>query len=443
MRSSYDEIRGPWRETGPGTRRMLAGRRGMLAGGLTVVLAGAGTAVALASPAHLGLAGSAHRLPAPHGHRHEASVRHDGTMHDGSGPPARYSFRTLNNPADPTFNQLLGFNNRGVIAGYFGSGAAGHPNKGYLLIRTRAGFAIRSENFPGSVQTQVTGLNDRGVTVGFWSDTNNASETNDNIGFYKAGGAFHRVTFPAPSVSTPPVNQLLGVNNRNVAVGFYNDAQGNSHGYTFSIGSHRFRTVTLRQGTSVTAAAINNSGDIAGFFTTAAGATDGFLRTGEGRAYTLAYPGASATQALGVNDTREVVGVYTVGSGNNAVMHGFTWAPGRGFRKVDDPQGAGTTTINGVNDQGDLVGFYTDAAGNTDGFAAVPTGHRQLPGLLAAPAPSMSPPASTPPAPSMSPPASMTPSAPAPTAPATTPPATPPGGMPGQSPVPGPAPTHW
>ena len=36
-----------------------------------------------------------------------------------------YTFQTLNNNADPTFNQLLGINNAGTIAGYFGSGVAG------------------------------------------------------------------------------------------------------------------------------------------------------------------------------------------------------------------------------------------------------------------------------------------------------------------------------
>ena len=45
----------------------------------------------------------------------------------------QYRFTTLDNQADPTFNQLLGINQHGVIAGYFGSGAMGHPNKGYLL----------------------------------------------------------------------------------------------------------------------------------------------------------------------------------------------------------------------------------------------------------------------------------------------------------------------
>src|SRR5207302_11059160 len=49
-----------------------------------------------------------------------------------SGQAGRsYTFKTLNDNADPTFNQLLGINTHGVIAGYFGSGATGHPNKGY------------------------------------------------------------------------------------------------------------------------------------------------------------------------------------------------------------------------------------------------------------------------------------------------------------------------
>jgi hypothetical protein len=92
-----------------------------------------------------------------------------------------YSFQTLNNNRDATFNQLLGINDFGVIAGYFGSGAAGHPNQGYLLAPNHTQYI--NENFPGSVQTQVTGLNNRGVTVGFWSGMNNANLVNDNHGY--------------------------------------------------------------------------------------------------------------------------------------------------------------------------------------------------------------------------------------------------------------------
>lgn len=49
---------------------------------------------------------------------------------DASG---NFAFRTVNNNHDDTFNQLLGINNSGTSAGYFGSGEKGHPNRGYVV----------------------------------------------------------------------------------------------------------------------------------------------------------------------------------------------------------------------------------------------------------------------------------------------------------------------
>jgi hypothetical protein len=291
-----------------------------------------------------------------------------------------YQFRTLNNDRDLTFNQLLGINNEGVIAGYFGSGAKGHPNKGYQLFPSYGQGNYLNENFPGSRQTQVTGLNDLGVTVGFWSTQNTANMVNNNFGFYSAGGRYHTVNFPTGNNASPQVDQLLGVNDHDVAVGFYTNAQGNNRGYTYNIRTHTFTRVLVpgapagEAGPSLTAAAINNSGDVAGFYAKSSSQTDAFLLLRDGQFITLAVPGASMTQAFGVNDHDEVVGAYTVGSGNSAATHGFTWRPGYGFRTVDDPHGHGTTTINGVNDLGDLVGFYVDSAGNTDGMLALPRG---------------------------------------------------------------------
>jgi Cu/Zn superoxide dismutase len=285
--------------------------------------------------------------------------------------PVSYSFRTAGDSADPTFNQLLGINDAGLIAGYFGSGAPGHPNQGYQL----SGGNFQPENVPGSVQTQVTGLNNRGVTVGFWAPSNNGPGKDANNGFVQtANGTFRTVNFPTGSPASPATDQLLGVNDQNVAVGFYTDAKGNSHGYAYNISDNQFSQVVdpASPGASLTAAAINDHGDVAGFYTNAKGVTDGFLKTAGGQFTTLAYPGASATSALGVNGSDEVVGFYTDGSGSSATTHGFTWTRHGGFMRVDDPQGPGATTINGVNDRGDLVGFYTDAQGNTDGLVATP-----------------------------------------------------------------------
>jgi hypothetical protein len=277
-----------------------------------------------------------------------------------------YSFQTLDNAHDLTFNQLLGINDEGLIAGYFGSGAAGHPNKGYLLAPQAREYL--NENFPGSVQTQVTGLNNRGVTVGFWSSMNNASMNNDNSGFVNVDGHFRTADFPTGDAASPPVDQLLGVNDSDVAVGFWVDGNGSNHGYEYNIGTGRFSSVNdpADPGASLQATAINDRGDIAGNI-----GSDGFLMSRHGQFTTLSVPGSSSTMALGVNDSDEVVGVY-VPSGNANALDGFTWTPQHGFSMVDDPHGIGTTTINGVNDFGQLVGFYVDAAGNTDGFVATP-----------------------------------------------------------------------
>jgi hypothetical protein len=291
-----------------------------------------------------------------------------------------YQFRTLNDSRDMTFNQLLGINNSGVIAGYFGSGAKGHPNKGYQLFPGYGQGNYGNENFPGSKQTQVTGLNDRGVTVGFWSTQNTANMTNNNFGFVASNGHYYNVNFPTGDNASPQVDQLLGVNDHDVAVGFYTNGQGSNRGYTYNIRTHQFTRVlppgfsnsTSLQSPSLTATAINNSGDVAGFYAKSSTVTDAFLRLHDGQFITLAVKGAAMTQAFGVNDSDEVVGAYTVGSGNSAMTHGFTWRPGHGFQTVDDPHGQGATTINGVNDAGDLVGFYTDSAGNTDGMLALP-----------------------------------------------------------------------
>ena len=54
------------------------------------------------------------------------------------------------------------------------------------------------------------------------------------------GQHFHSVNFPTSDNAPPPVNQLLGVNDSEVAAGFYTDGQGNNHGYTYSIRHNSF-----------------------------------------------------------------------------------------------------------------------------------------------------------------------------------------------------------
>ncbi len=291
-----------------------------------------------------------------------------------------YVFRTLDDQADLTFNQLLGINNHGLIAGYFGSGQdAQHPNKGYVLHPSYHQKDFMHDNFPGSVQTQVTGLNNNGTKVGFYVDANG-----NQIGFVQKGAHYTPVMDPNSLAlgATPAVGQLLGVNDHDVAIGFWTDANGLSHGYTYNADSGKFTQImvpNLPDGSSVTATAINDHGTAVGFVTLPApsgssnpGLTESWVQTSNGNTGILTYPDSTSTQALGINNEGEVVGDYTDVMGN---MHGFTWSVKNGFASIDDPNGAGTTTINGVNDHGQLVGFYVDGEKKTDGFLATPSSH--------------------------------------------------------------------
>jgi hypothetical protein len=281
---------------------------------------------------------------------------------------AGYVFQDIVNPADATFNQELGINQAGEIAGYFGSGAVGHPNKGYTTTPPYTSFS--NENFPGSEQTQVTGLNNAATTVGFWSDTNLGSGDN-NFGFVDQGGTFTNVNNPATG-SGPAINQLLGVNDSSIAVGFYTDTAGATHGYTYDIAAKTFSAnIDDPNGVgATTAAAINNKGDIAGFYTDAGGAVHGFVEVG-GIFSTIDPTGSQATQLLGLNDNGQAVGDWIDAGG---VMHGllFNLATDT-FQNIDDPKGIGSTTVNGLNDKGQLVGFYVNDADETIGFIANPT----------------------------------------------------------------------
>jgi hypothetical protein len=291
-------------------------------------------------------------------------------------PSGGYQFVTAGSTHDKTFNQLLGINNEGVIAGYLGSGTKGHPNKGYQFLPPYSQGNIHSENFPHSVQTQVTGLNDRGVTVGFFSTQNNANNVNNNFGWYAAGGHFHEVNFFTGTPASPPVDQLLGVNNHDVAVGFFTNSGGVNRGYTYNISTKKFNRVlppgasNSHLGASLTATAINDNGDVAGFYNATSG-VDGFLKLHNGDFIKFAVPGAAMTQAFGVNNFDTVVGTYTLGNGDT---FGFIYKLGHGITttSISDPNGVGTTVLNGINNEGDIVGFYTDGAGNVDGLLGYP-----------------------------------------------------------------------
>ena len=315
---------------------------------------------------------------------------------------AGYSFEIINDPNDKpfppppatggvTFTNLMGITSNGdTIPGFYGSGQAGDPNTGFVLMLPSKTFTSSNATFPGLVppfnpaQTQMTAINGNGTTfTGYTYPTNTGVATDFQFGFYEQGGVFHMVNNPAtPNCGATPnpcdmnvitENQLIGVNNANLAVGFYNDIHGDSHGYTYNIPTNTFSPDILFPGAvSTVTAAINNSDEIAGFFTDSSGVIHGFIENGMD--FTpVDPPGSVETELLGINDNGLAVGFYCVSSGCPAgSMHGLLFNILTDTFTTINPFGFATTTLNGINDRNQIVGFFVDANGNTDGLLANP-----------------------------------------------------------------------
>ncbi|MBV8314476.1 MAG: hypothetical protein JOZ53_06020 [Planctomycetaceae bacterium] len=125
-----------------------------------------------------------------------------------------------------------------------------------------------------------------------------------------------------------------------------------------------FTTFDVPGGTGTTEAlGINNTGQIVGSYGSASGG-HGFLK--EGSTYTtLDVPGVFATTARGINGTGQIVGEYENGSG----LHGFL-KEGSTYTTFDVP-GEPDTVAFGINGAGQIVGLYRNASGS-HGFLATP-----------------------------------------------------------------------
>ncbi|MGD1071557.1 MAG: TIGR03118 family protein [Bryobacteraceae bacterium] len=355
--------------------------------GTATVYNGAGTKMSTVVKIPAGSASAAGALGRPTG-----QVQNSLSTAGAPVPGAVYTFQTLNNSGDAAFNQLLGINNAGVIAGYFGDGTV-QPNQGYTLVPPST---YTNENYPQSAQTQVIGINNAEpgepvATVGFYIDA-----SGNNFGFVAQNGKFTQVNnpnTPAASSTSTTTNQLLGVNDNDVAVGFYVDGNGNSQGYqyNFSGSAPTFTPITLPasfNAMSTIAAGINDAGAIAGVFTDTSGNGHGFYISG-GTYTQLDNPNGTDTAAFGLNNVGQIVGSYVDANG---VTQGFIYAiASQTWQEISDPKasataafGANGTLVNGINDYGSLVGFYSDGA-NVNGFLATTPGETPVPFLLPPP----------------------------------------------------------
>lgn len=134
-------------------------------------------------------------------------------------------------------------------------------------------------------------------------------------------------------------------------------------------GTFAFTALDVPGATLTNAQGINHQGDIVGFFVDAAGQQHGFLRSG-GQYRIIDYPNGHAIAARGINDAGDIVGTYQhPGETGGVPAHGFLLTRRGGLQAVDYPGHLNTIPQRILND-GTILGCYhdTDTMGTMHGM---------------------------------------------------------------------------
>jgi probable HAF family extracellular repeat protein len=292
-----------------------------------------------------------------------AALNSGGTAFAGgdSPPPAthtHYKFTTID-ITGAAVPYAYAINDEGVVSGFY-SDSSGDFH-GFLW---HDGTSVTIDAPGDWVDTYIGAINDLGVAIGNYDD-----------GLTVSHAALFRVRdqtwIRLPDVPGTSVNYGNGINNLGLALGVAYEGpltdSYNGVGWIWDGRDYSFFAVPAGVGTftGTYPSAINDEGVVDGYYEDSEGNYHGFLKRGS-TITSFDVPGADATFAYGINDLGDVVGPYNVGQ----VPNGYILHEGN-FVTVNVP-GAAATALDGINNLGQIVGTYNDTAGNQYAFEATP-----------------------------------------------------------------------
>jgi probable HAF family extracellular repeat protein len=227
------------------------------------------------------------------------------------------SFSSENFP-NSMMTQVIGINNLLTTDGFYVDNAG--ITHGFF--RTSDG-KFTAVDYPGAeIATsfnQLLSQNDYYQAAGYYSNSINNTTPDIPYTYDEVGGVFHVITIPGAVGGA----QATGINNSGVTCGFFIDANGVNHGWLINRGI--FMPLDVPNSTGTQALGLNNRGKVAGFFTDAAGQSHGFVYTiGTASFVTVDDPnGVGSTIVNGINDAGKLVGFY----GTAPINTGFVASP--------------------------------------------------------------------------------------------------------------------
>lgn len=219
---------------------------------------------------------------------------------------------------------------------------------------------------PGGIYSSAYAINDTGKIVGMAYDSNGALKTVQWL-----NGQISTIPGLSPSAASVPddVNDAGEISGRQQVF-----SGGIYYGIYWDAGNHAFELPGIPGGLSnlVRAHAINASGQIAGMGQQGAPNYFGHAAVWSKNAFQtdLGFMGGgSFSEAYGINDLGEVVGVAAVANTN---QHAFFWKNGQ-FTDLSSWSGGGASSIAyGINNHGMIVGLNASVASTFSNGAVHP-----------------------------------------------------------------------
>src|ERR1041385_9252459 len=213
-----------------------------------------------------------------------------------------------------------------------------------------------------TVLGEAQDINASGEVVGYYQD-NSDDFSGAFHGFAYSGSIFAILDVPGAYDTV-----VYAINDSGQLAGFY-DGPGASGHLGFFASNGIFTTLDAPGAYSTIANAINASGDVAGnygYFNDGIGTEHGVTSRGfiysHGSYTTLAAPGAQQTVVYAINDSGQIAGHYDDGSH----QHGFIYSDGH-YTTLDVPSGR-DTLVFAINNSGQVAGVYADQNGVEHAF---------------------------------------------------------------------------
>jgi hypothetical protein len=212
-----------------------------------------------------------------------------------------------------------------------------------------------------ATETDSFAVNDAGAIAGDYVDAKNVQHamilagkkltTVDHAGCTTSGG------FNAGAIA------FYGINSSGAAAGWCaNTKTSLDEGFVYSGG--KFTAVNFPKSNGTQAIGINDKGDVVGLYLDSAGVQHGYVKTGS-KYKSIDVTGDTSSEAWDINNSGQIAvfALNSLGGYDSFIYNGKT------FKKVSDPNGGSTgTIIRSVNNKGDAAGAYFNSSSQEVGF---------------------------------------------------------------------------